>query len=201
MDNKPTVVTLDRRHVHQAVHTLQQAFRDDPLTRLLCPDATLRPDVVRAVFRYNVRCALAAGGIYATSLRCEGVTLWMRSTPGRRQPVPTPGRDIMRVPTGVLHRLNDLSQELDQARLSAAGNEPHLYLSTLGVVPQYRRQGLATLLLDAVKATAAREGKPVWLETLSRENQTFYGKRGFSTVQVLSLENIQYYIMRFPSKQ
>lgn len=190
-----TVRALEPRRLSRAAETLAESFRDNPLPALICPDPSARPAVVRAVFRYNVRCALACGGALATSARCEGVALWMRCGAGRRVP-PGTEQEFGRIPGDTLRRLDSMGLALDAARMRATGGKDHAYLFALGVLPAFRRRGLAAALLGAVTAAARAEGLPVWLEALTPENRDFYARRGFETVSEHALFDTCYFLMR-----
>lgn len=185
---------MNRLQLYRAVGTLTRAFRDDPLPRLIAPDPALRTPMMRAVFAYNIRCALEAGGVIVSSPRFEGVAVWMRS-----ESSPTvPERELRRIPDSALARLIAMSRALDEARLGAAQGQPHIYLSALGVLPGFRGRGIATALLNMVKSEAARGDRAVYLETVTTSNLAYYEKRGFALVSELSLDGTRCFLMRLP---
>jgi ribosomal protein S18 acetylase RimI-like enzyme len=59
--------------------------------------------------------------------------------------------------------------------------EPLLYLSHIGVVPERQGEGLGTVLMRDGLARADRDGVPTWLETSRVENVAYYERFGFHT--------------------
>jgi ribosomal protein S18 acetylase RimI-like enzyme len=55
----------------------------------------------------------------------------------------------------------------------------HWYLATVGVLPAFRKRGLATALLAPGLADAAASGLPAYLETSSWDNVRLYEQLGF----------------------
>lgn len=60
--------------------------------------------------------------------------------------------------------------------------EPLLYLSHVGVIPERQGEGIGTLLLHDGLAGADRDGVPAWLETSRSGNAAYYERFGFRTV-------------------
>jgi ribosomal protein S18 acetylase RimI-like enzyme len=63
--------------------------------------------------------------------------------------------------------------------------EPHYYLFLLGVVPEQRRIGLGSMLLEALLQRSSREGMPVYLENTNPANRDFYKRHGFTLLRTL----------------
>ncbi len=59
---------------------------------------------------------------------------------------------------------------------------PHWYLAVLGVVPEGRGRGLGGRLLEALRALAASDPHPIYLESDRPESVAFYRARGFETL-------------------
>jgi GNAT superfamily N-acetyltransferase len=57
--------------------------------------------------------------------------------------------------------------------------EPHWYLAILGVVPDSRGRGLGGRLLETLRALAASDPHPIYLESDRPESVSFYRARGF----------------------
>ena len=55
----------------------------------------------------------------------------------------------------------------------------HIYLDELGVLPDYRRRGIATALMEAGHRWAGARGLAVALDTDTDENVAFYERRGY----------------------
>lgn len=55
----------------------------------------------------------------------------------------------------------------------------HWYVQVLATSPKGQGKGLGTTLLESLRAMAAEDGRPVYLETVGQKNRDFYGKRGY----------------------
>jgi ribosomal protein S18 acetylase RimI-like enzyme len=60
--------------------------------------------------------------------------------------------------------------------------EPLLYLSHIGVVPEHQGEGLGSDLMRDGLAKGDRQGVPAWLETSRVNNVAYYERFGFRTV-------------------
>lgn len=60
--------------------------------------------------------------------------------------------------------------------------EPHLYLSHIGVAPEHQGAGLGTALMRDGLAREDHHGAPIWLETSRMNNVAYYERFGFRTV-------------------
>ena len=58
----------------------------------------------------------------------------------------------------------------------------HIYLDSIGVLPEHRGRGIATSLLEIGFAWADARGLPISLDTLDDGNVAFYQRRGFEVV-------------------
>ena len=65
--------------------------------------------------------------------------------------------------------------------------EPHWYLSTLGIDPRYQRKGLASRLLDYWLCEVDEENARVYLETDHPQSLSFYLNRGFRVCEEMKL--------------
>jgi ribosomal protein S18 acetylase RimI-like enzyme len=66
-------------------------------------------------------------------------------------------------------------------------SDPHWHLGPIGVVPEYQRRGIGTVLLQRFCREVDACGAPAYLETDLPANVLFYEKHGF---QVLGREDI-----------
>ena len=64
---------------------------------------------------------------------------------------------------------------------------PHWYLSTIGVEPYFRRNGLGSALLTEALRRCDEEHLPAYLESSNPANATFYQRLGFETLGVISV--------------
>ena len=60
--------------------------------------------------------------------------------------------------------------------------EPLLYLSHIGVVPEHQGEGIGSDLMRDGLTSGDRDGVPTWLETSRVDNVAYYERFGFRTV-------------------
>ena len=111
----------------------------------------------------------------------EGVALW--APPGSQPSVVQQARMLfpfMRV-LG-LRRLRTASA--GYAVISGARpQEPHWYLSTIGVAPTEQRRGFGSALIAVMLERADRDGVMTYLETFTPDNVPYYERFGFQVTK------------------
>lgn len=65
--------------------------------------------------------------------------------------------------------------------------EPHYYLSVLGVAPEARRDGVAADLIQPLLDRCDKGGTPAYLETGQPRSREFFGRNGFEVVEEMKL--------------
>lgn len=177
--------------VAEAAETLAQAMVDEPLSRWLLPD----PDEFRAVHREFyaalIGLALEEGRVDTWGKPVVGVAVWLErppvatagSTPGTARPQ----RQLPDVfPAHAAERIARYATVIRQLR-ERARPDRHAYLDTVAVLPERRREGIATRLLEAGHAWADAAGLPCALETETARNVGFYRHRGYRVVAELGI--------------
>lgn len=173
---------------------LARAFDDDPIWSTLWPDAGRRAKQLRRMFAALARTSMAAGGYAATLDGQCGAALWL--PPGRdarfsavvRSRFAMP-RMILRMSRGEARSLLSMVTLLEK-RHAALVPEPHWYLWVVGVEPRLHGQGLGTLLVRDGLARADQDGTPVYLETETAGNVSYYEGLGFSVVEHLEAPGV-----------
>jgi ribosomal protein S18 acetylase RimI-like enzyme len=66
-------------------------------------------------------------------------------------------------------------------------NEPHWYLSVLGVDPEKQGQGIGTALMRPVLEMCDRDGTPAYLESSKEKNVPLYERNGFRVTRVFEI--------------
>ena len=77
--------------------------------------------------------------------------------------------------------------------------EPHWYLSTLGIHPRYQRRGLASALIDQWLREVAEDGVSAYLETDHPDSLSFYLKRGFRVCEECRIFGVPIWRMSRPA--
>jgi GNAT superfamily N-acetyltransferase len=73
-------------------------------------------------------------------------------------------------------------REVVQRLRVMARPDRHIYLDEIGVVPEHRRSGVASTLLEAGHAWADDLGLPCALEAWTDANVAFYQGRGYAVI-------------------
>ncbi len=187
----PAAVQLQRltsAKLAEAGTTLAAAFHDDPFSLFLLPDETSRPRWLRLLNTAALRWALAERHAYTTAV--EGVPGVIALVPPGRYPLPA--WRTLRFLLSVAWRpppfgppLRSLIRGMQTLRMVERLHlrQPHWYVHVLGVHPGQQGTGLGRALLDPALALADRDRLPVYRETSSPRNLTFYGHFGFDVVQ------------------
>lgn len=183
------VQPLGRDQIDLVAGMLARAFDDDPIWSALWPDADRRALQLQRMFAALARTSMAAGGCATTLEGVRGAAMWL--PPGRGMGISAVVRSrfalprmILRMPRGEARSLRAMTTLLD-TRHAALVPEPHWYLWVVGVEPHLHGQGLGTLLVRDGLARAHRDGTPVYLETETAGNVTYYEGLGFRVVEEL----------------
>ncbi|HET7718014.1 MAG TPA: GNAT family N-acetyltransferase [Bauldia sp.] len=166
---------------YEVVATLVAAFRDDRAARALYPT-----DLEYVRFFPGFLMAFGgpafANGTVDQDAEGRAAALWF--SPGVRPD----GEAVMNhlevsVPAS---RLAPLARGYE-SRANARPEEPHWYLTWMGVVPEAQGMGIGGALLREGLARAAAEGMPVYLEATTRRAAAFYARHGFATRATICL--------------
>lgn len=178
---------LRRANVREASAALAAAFFEDPLTRFLLPDDGSRTRWLRFLHESHLRSILPEGHVYRVG---DGEIAGVIGVlPPDRYPMPSArtlgylARLIWRLPSGGFP-LGRVLRGLQAMRLieKLHVQEPHWYVSVLGVQPERQGTGLGGALLSPVLSWTDRDRLPAYLETAKETNLSFYGHFGFEVI-------------------
>ena len=177
--------------VAEAAETLAQAMVDEPSSRWLLPDRQEFLLVHRGLYAALVRLALDEGRVDTWGKPMVGVAVWLvrpaMSASGSQPQADRARRQLPDVfPAHAAERVECYAAVIRQLR-ERARPDRHAYLDTLAVLPEHRRQGIATHLLEAGHAWADAAGLPCALETETAGNVAFYRRRGYRVVAELGI--------------
>lgn len=158
---------------------LALAFSTDPAVRYMFPGAATYLASFSRLATAMAGSALAAG----TAWIADGgaaAALWL-----------APGAQADR--EAILALVGETVAPERQAVLGALGEEmqafhpeePHWYLSMIGVDPSRQGQGLGATLLKAGLARCDAEGLPAYLESSSPKNVPLYERHGFEVIGLI----------------
>jgi GNAT superfamily N-acetyltransferase len=161
---------------------LVRAFWDDPCMTWVMPSEDLRRRALPVLMRSGVQFGLAHGSVDVSPGDLAGAASWM--APGYS--VTTAEMNAMWLPP-MAEALGDEAM----ARFVAAQEHTarirevlqpgdHLYLSILGVEPEFQRQGIGKALIAPRLGWADGRGLACYLDTFKERNVAFYQQSGFA---------------------
>lgn len=173
--------------VAAAADALARAMVDEPLSRWLLRDRDEFLAIHRHLFADLIRLAFDEGRVDTWGDPLAGVAVWLRRpavVPGQRPRRSLEGTSLL--PAQAAERVARFAAVIRRLRENARP-DGHAYLDTVAVLPEFRRRGIATGLLDSGHAWAESEGFPCALETETSKNIAFYARRGYVVVAELPL--------------
>lgn len=176
-----SVWTLSPDRAAEAVEVLLEVFPDFPGSKRL--GATEERRIARLLHERTVESGLAIGRVDAWGDPPVGVAVWLRRPAlDERQP-PRPPRPPLRdlLPPDVVAALERFDATMQRLRATSRP-DAHVYLDLIGVLPNHRRQGIATALMETGHAWADDLGLAVALDTDVEENVAFYARRGYEVM-------------------
>ncbi|ATQ43391.1 GNAT family N-acetyltransferase [Caulobacter mirabilis] len=163
---------------HPVIDTLTLAFSTDPAVRYLFPTAKTFLANFPRLATAMAGSAIAAGT--AWSADDGAAALWL--APGEKPDGDALGALVMEtVAPERLAVLLELGELMEQHH----PDEPHWYLSMVGVDPSRQGQGLGGALLKAGLRRADAEGLPAYLESSSPRNVPLYERHGFEVTGLI----------------
>jgi GNAT superfamily N-acetyltransferase len=156
---------------------------DEPGGRWLFPDPDEFVEVNEQIFISTMGRAMDEGRVDAWGDPFVGVAVWLEQPvigeeSPRRQPSSVSSPIL---PEHAAARVGEFARLLQRMRRLARPDH-HVYLDTIGVLPDHRSRGVATGLLRAGFTWADNLGLPCSLDTLDPDNAAFYRRRGFDAV-------------------
>jgi GNAT superfamily N-acetyltransferase len=187
MENqKNNLIRLTKANIKPAAVTLSNAFVNYPVSVFFNPDEAKRKRRQPGVSRQILKESIISGEVYTTSMRMEGIAVWMlqdntKPAPKPRAPVRTwlknlfADKEMEKRRKAFLDHSDDIRKRVMPAK--------YWYLQMLGVDPAYQGKGYSSRLVKPMLARAEREGLPVYLETQLKKNVTLYQHFGFKVVE------------------
>ena len=180
------VTPVKGKLIRTAASTLARAFQEYPVSVFLEPDAVKRQKEQPGIFRDLIKANLSNGMIYGTSLKMEGVAVWLfidkiktLSTPRRtfREWLQAIREDKLK--TQRRQAFMDYSKAVRDRILP----ERYWYLQVLGVDHAWQGKGFASVLLKPMLALAEKQGVVCFLETQLEKNVSLYSHFGFTVAE------------------
>ena len=170
--------------IERAAQTLSDAFADDPVTRWIGRSDAKRASRRLGMFRHLVRSIGVRGNELWIADDHSVAALWIPPPlADMKQPLL---QELKLLPvlisfTGIsgLTRANAFRKASDAHHPKA---EPHYYLMTIGVHPQFQGQGLGSAMLEANLAAIDAQMASAYLESSSPKNVPLYRRHGFEVI-------------------
>lgn len=188
----PDVYSVDREHAGRAGSVLARAFSDTVQFSTVLPDGASRQRKLESLFTGTVKMTFSAKGVAERTAKFEGVALWL-----------PPGRDIgfwpmlrsavasapliLTPPYPNLRRLMGMLRQFDDTQKQMMP-DPHWHLMALGVDPAHQRRAFGPALVIRGRERADAHGAPIYVETETGPNVTFYEKLGFDVLDEIVIE-------------
>nr|KXH70596.1 MAG: hypothetical protein AM325_15675 [Candidatus Thorarchaeota archaeon SMTZ1-45] len=199
-NTSPEPYHVTKRDVKKVTETLVQAFFDDHLLCYFLPEPESRLRFLPKFFNYRVKNGFLYGKILATSENIEGVVIltqseynefsWLRA-------IRTGGIGLYRAAgSKTLRRMREVESFVVSKRDECI-SEPHWYLGSLAVHPDYQGKGLASKLVRPVLSMCSSQNKPCVLETQDEGLVQIYKHYGFDVIDsfTLPIANILHWVM------
>jgi ribosomal protein S18 acetylase RimI-like enzyme len=174
-------IEIGPSRLEAAVEVLSLAFQDDPLMKYVFSGPSYSRDV-REVFRFVCEARLELGWPIIATVGDRGLTgVACLSAPGDKIWPASLAKKYDRLQASIgyesfnrMGRFSRLSREHEPA-------QPHYYLATIGVHPEFQGRSLGGVMLDAVHELSEShpESTGVYLETARQENVGMYEHRGY----------------------
>jgi len=177
-----------KEHIHIArpsdaeaiTETISLAFHEDPTWAWAFPDDERRQARYAIWWRLLIDGAMRYPWVLVTE-RCEVSAIWI--PPGGTEVAP---EDEARIPSLLQELVGDhapsvleLLRRFDDAR---PADQPHYYLSLLGVHDDHRGQGLGMRMLRENLSRFDALGVPTYLESSNRANNAKYESVGYVSI-------------------
>lgn len=158
---------------------LALAFSSDPAVRYMFPSAATYLASFNRLATAMAGSALAAGTAYVAD-NGAAAALWL--APGESADGEAIGALVSEtVSADRLETLGQIGELMGQFH----PEEPHWYLSMIGVDPSRQGQGLGAALLKAGLARCDADGLPAYLESSSPKNVPLYERHGFEVIGLI----------------
>jgi GNAT superfamily N-acetyltransferase len=174
-----------RDDVPRLALALARAFDEDPPMRWFLPDDERRVGQARLMFDVMLRrLHLMRDACYTTD-DVVGGALWV--PPGAWR------LGFFQQVTLLPSMLRVFGRGLGRAQRGLAvmdsrhPREPHYYLDSLGVAPEWQGRGLGSALIQPILELCDREGLPAYLNAGSSRSRNLYVRHGFKVTQEFRL--------------
>ncbi len=172
---------LRPEHIERAARTFARAFAwHEPFYEWLMPEESTREERIYELVEADLRDRFVDEGWCWTIGAGAAITLWIPPLSGSGEEKLAARRSDEDYAKYGEHA--DGLRAGDALINSLKPPQPHWFLDTIAVAPEYHRQGLGARLLDHNLEIREAAGDVCALDTHTEDNIGFYGRRGFEVV-------------------
>jgi len=191
MDENINLHKVNKSEIRQATVVLADAFKEDPLFKVLFGDAVKNSYKYTLVAKFMIRYCHKYGDVYASSENFEGImaitqdeytymSLWRMIRSGSIFPFLSIGfKSFMMVASAL--------SPIDGIRKKHMKNKSYAYLQIIGVASENQGKGYGGKLLKELIAMTDKVKLPIYLETETESNVRLYERFGFKTLEEMNL--------------
>ena len=177
---------LELSDVEQAAQVITQAFVNDPLCSFILPDVRTRVKTLMKFFRLYGQVYINDHCGYGVGFPLSGVAYWL--------PPAKPDISVGISSLGLLFPLlftyypigffkaREIIKQTDNLHKKYVST-PHYYLDNIGVIPSERGKGISSRLITPFLKKADAEKVPVYTDTVTKSNVSFYEHFGFQCME------------------
>ncbi len=170
------VVPAASADTDRLVDLLTRCFHDDPLMAWAFPDERRRAEIVPEFFRAHLEIALDYAGVYTTPRR-DAALLFL--PPGAWEKVAARDAELTELFAGIAGEYWDSLSTIMELQAQRHPDGRHCYVSFICVDSRSQHRGTGNGLVEALMASADREGVPVYTETSSAGGAGLGRRHGF----------------------
>jgi len=180
-----------KKDIPKLAQVMVNAFVDYPLHVWILPDESERRKKLYTHFLMFVRYGLKYGDVYATSLDCDDIVIFIQPGSGPMTTwrwIQCGGINFVRVYGRTAMKRYEIAA-IGTTEKIRKKNAPatHSYLIYLAVDPRVQGQGRARKLLEPVFHQLDEKNIPCYVETFKVMNETIYNRLGFETLERVSI--------------
>lgn len=164
---------------------LANAFDREPFADWFVRRDARRAERFLRFFDVHWRLAMPHGEVYTAQER-QGTALWI--PPGRWKA--NLWDELLYLPDMLwMTGIRALLAKADAVHLAEQHHPtgPHYYSLALGTLPEFRRQGIGSALMQPILSRCDASKLPAYLETTSEPNVLFYEHHGFQVREIFQL--------------
>jgi len=181
-----TLIRLTKKHIKPAAEVVARAFHDYPSSKYIFPDASKRFTQQKYVFQSALCYGILYGETFATSPNLEGIAVWL--PPNNVYETPWKMMRCMNLPLLFNVSLNTAKRSMPFMLYLNDSHKriapfPHWYLQLLAVDPKHQGKGFGNLLVKTMIKRIDQKKFPIYVDTNTKKNVSFYQNHGFKVVE------------------